>query len=254
MSLPALALRLATVFALRGQTWAGAAVLDQPVNPIEGLTRTAVPVIAVYSGDEVAKADSRDWLAGDRTMSLVIQIYLPPDLAVPNGPRIDALRDGGELALNLIWRQVESTLLRGASLWAALWRNLVFTVHDVSSRPYLIDIDKGPRLVARETIFSLDTIAAPGFSAPADVWADLLTLMQSTPELEPLAGLVDSAIRGGEALPDWQQAVAILGLRDGADVALGLAPIAVTENGTVPVITEITINGLSSAAVVIDEP
>jgi hypothetical protein len=254
MSLPALAIRLATVFALRGQTWAGASVLDQPVNPIEGLTKTAVPVIAVYSGDEVTKADSRDWLAGDRTLSLVVQIYLPPDLAVPNGPRIDALRDGGELALNLIWRQVESTLLRSGSPWAALWRNLVFMVHDVSSRPYLIEIDKGPRLVARETIFSLDTIAAPGFSAPADVWADLLTLMQSTSELQPLATLVDAAIRGGAELPTWSATVAQLGLRDGGARGIGLAPVDTTETGEAEVLGQITISELMQTPVVIDEP
>lgn len=254
MSIPALALRLATVFALRDQTWAGTSVLDQPINPIEGLSKATKPVIAVYTGDDVVKADARDWMAGDRTSNLVIQIYLPADLTVPNGPRIDALRDGGEFALGIIWRQIESVLLKDTSPWASLWRSLIFSVHDVSSRPYLIEIETGPRLVARETIFAVDTVASPDFAPPSGLWADLVALMTSTPELQPLATLVDAAIRGGSDLPDWAIAAAQMGMRDGVIRSVGLAPADATEVGEAAPLSSVEVDGLMPAPVVIDEP
>ena len=244
MNLCSLAVRLAAVGALTGATWAGDRVRNQPIDPLAELEGSKQPLIAVFTGDSLNKPEASDWLAGDRTIDVVIQVYIPTEVQMGDGATVDGLDKGGEIVIEIVGRQIEAALLRGENAWAELWRAFVLKVHDANSRPYLIAPEKGPRIIAREIILSVDTLASPAFGAPQGAWADLISAIDSDPSLAGLATLIDAAIRGGAALPDWKTAATQLGLRFGVARGIGLAPADTTETGTAVLAGTITIDGL----------
>lgn len=247
MNLCSLAVRLAAVGALTGATWAGDRVYNQPIDPLVNFEGATAPLIAVFTGDSLNKPEHSDLLSGDRTIDVVVQIYVPTEVTLPGGVKIDGVDKGGEIILELVGRQIEAALLRGGNPWAKLWRQFVLRIHDANSRPYLIQPDKGARIVAREIVLSVDTLAAPPFAAPEGAWADLIVAIAGDATLAGLAPLVDAAIRGGDAMPGWKTAASLLGLREGVARGIGLAPADATETGEPAAATKITIDGLYPA-------
>lgn len=224
MSLAAFGLRLALVNALKGKTVAGASVLDAPLDPIDpALENERGVTIAVYTSDETASGDGADLLSADKSIDVVVQIYLPPTVTF-GGVALDTRQSAAEPVLDLIWREICSVVLVDQSDWSALWRDLVFAYHETVSRPFLIETDRGIRLAAREVMIRVESISDPQFGPveSGSVWSRLLTLMRADPDIAPMADLLEAQIVGVGTLPVWQQAASALGLRAEAARAIGL--------------------------------
>lgn len=239
MSLVSLALRLATIEAVRGQTFAGDNVLDSPLDPFdlafggEGVKR---PLIAVYTSEDVGRPDGRDLLCPDRRVDLVLQIFLPPTTAVPSTDGATGLRmgeEGADAALDLVCRAVVRCLVADGSVWADIWQGLVNKVHEVAARPYIVEAENHVRVAAREFSISVDTIGDPLFEPVGDgtPWDRLVSALRGSPDpnLSRIAGVVEAAISGDfSALTDWDAARQTLGISLDTAEALGIAPIAAT--------------------------
>lgn len=238
MNLTSLALRLATAGALRDATWAGTRVNVQPIDPLAGLSDGQKPLIAIYTGETVVEGIAgRDVFGGDHTVDLIIQTYVPPRLVLAGVGTVDTSNEYGEAVIEIMGRQIEVALMQAETAWAKLWRDLIFEVVGINSKPYLIQSDKGPRAVAREVQYTLKTISSPPFGQPAGVWAALLAAVDADEANGPLHTLIAAALRGN-ALPAWKDAIYSLGLRRETGEALGIGPVAATDAGEIPPLTD----------------
>lgn len=229
MSLAALAVRLATVYALRGNTLAGADVKDSPQNPLPAVLPG--PQIVVYTGRQSTAPQGTQLVGGDQKFDLSIHIHLPGSVDVTDGTRtlkLEQSAGGVGVVYDLMWRQIVRTLMAGNGKWSQVWRAIVIGVEDIESDPFLIESDKGLRVMARGYVMSIETLHDPGFGADLEgtAWALLLDAMRSEPELNALAGVVEHEMTSRNELPEWEQARAALGITDAGLAAIGLAPLA----------------------------
>lgn len=227
MSLAAFALRICTVYALRGRTFAGARVEDSPQNPLpDNLSGVA---IAVFSGQSSVKPDGRDLIGGDAETELAIHIHLPDKVALFTGAApltVDVRAGGTGPVFDIMWRQIVRVLL-GDAPWAALWREFATKLGEVNVSPFIIETAKGARIQAREIRIPVMPIYDPIFGAvaPGTPWSRLLDLMEAEPETTALAAALRYEIESPSSLPDWNLARVALGLTDGELNAIGLSPI-----------------------------
>ncbi len=228
MAIPELALRVATVMALRGRTLVGANVFDEPFDPIHdaldgGAEGGGQPVIAVFTSLTVAKVMGNDYLAAERDIELTIQTYLPDNVVLPGGLKVDTRNSGAKLIMDLIERQVERVLLIDQTPWARMRQQLQFCLHEVKSASFIVETQSDLRVAARETVFKIDTIAAPNFGTPlGSPWDEFIVLLQADAHLAPLAAVISAEITGPDAAPDWQIAQAALGTLYNVPKALGI--------------------------------
>lgn len=234
MSIARLALRLATVQALSGQTLAGSRVVDSSIDSLEDAVRKEPgPVILVFSDEASGTATGRDLLTAGGQTVLAIEIIVAGAVEAEGGgttimvPPTDA---GLEITLDLIERQVRRALIAPAPAWAEMWRQLVARIDNVKvvrgagSR-------KGVRYAARRIEVHCEPLSDPMPGGPAEyVWADFLALMEAdTGEdgLADLAPLVRVEIEG-DTLSDWAQVQAALGLTLSGVRGIGVAPYIAT--------------------------
>jgi hypothetical protein len=232
MSLVALALRLATVRALRGATLAADRVYDSKIDPIDhDAVNEANPIIIVATDDDDREVEGRDLLGARRKLDLVIELAVAAKTEVQTGEAtqrsvvvLDA--DAGfEIVLNLMGRQVDRALLAGASPWSDLWRSVTAKVVKYESRRGAGVVKEGQRFAAHQLILQVDTIAEPSFGpvAPGSVWDRILTAMRTDASLMQIADLLQMEITT-PTLADWRKAAADLGLRDVGAMSIGLGP------------------------------
>ena len=118
MSLVALALRVATIKALRGATLCGDRVFDSPMEPLDvALEDEKGPYLAVYIDREDHRPMVKDMLSGEgRSFEIVIHCMLPDRVKLTGADdqeySIDTSDKGGELVQNIINRQIISTAAR----------------------------------------------------------------------------------------------------------------------------------------------
>ncbi|MCZ8103982.1 MAG: hypothetical protein O9972_39575, partial [Burkholderiales bacterium] len=131
MSLVSLAARIIFTRLVRGQTIAGANVVNAPLEPIEAVTRAQAPVIAVYTGVIKNKSPvGRDLFTAEKEMrlELVYQTYLPPSDLESDAEILAGLnlqRAGAGVAMDYIQRQVMVALQGQMTVWADLWKVLI---------------------------------------------------------------------------------------------------------------------------------
>lgn len=238
MSLTALAVRIATIRALRGRTLAEDRVFDSKINPVNLVaTDEKRPVIIVTTDDDNVNITGRDLRAGDHSLELVIEIAVTQkvEVVVENEETrevisIPATDAGLEATVGLIGWQIAKALSADGGLWGDLWRVLVVQVKSISSQRGADDAN-GVRYAARQYIYTIDHIAepAPGETpADSDAWACVLKAMKDDPELASLAKLIETEISGGGFLP-WEIARGALGLADDEAGIIGVKPIGVDE-------------------------
>ncbi|MCF6199327.1 MAG: hypothetical protein L3J67_08020 [Hyphomicrobiaceae bacterium] len=155
MSLNRLALRIATVLALKGRTHAGEAVFDSRNVTIDELVRDeAVPVISVYTDEDMP--------GDERQVNLVIECAVSvleqrdgkePQLWTPTtDPML-------ELNLDLLEAEIMDVLREPDNEAADIWRTLAFDIVKTSSQRGVFGVETDQRLAARQLLLSVRLLA-----------------------------------------------------------------------------------------------
>lgn len=238
MSLTALAVRLATIRALKDRTFAEDRIFDSKINPINLVAKGEPrPVIVVTTDDDNVDIEGRDLRAGNHKLELVIEVAVTQKIEVAVGKgatteviSIPASDAGLEATVGLVGWQIAKALSADGGEWGDLWRTLVVKVHSVSSRRGA-DEEKGVRYAARQYIYSIDHInePTPGETpAPGSAWGRVLAAMKADPDFAGMAKLIEAEITSGDYLP-WELARGQLGLaNDEADI-IGSKPVEISE-------------------------
>ena len=183
MSLVSLILRLATVKALQGATFAGGRVYDSAISPLDTHVLTEKsPVLVVYTEEETTDLKGTSFLNGARELSLVIQCIVA---GVPEGQgeeiEIPPTDEGLEALLDFIRYDVLKALQYAQSPWATLWRQMVFGVKSLKTRRGASS-DHSTRFAAHELIFTLDTLADPFPGETPVIWEEILGFLKNEAE------------------------------------------------------------------------
>ncbi|MBB4267352.1 hypothetical protein [Roseospira visakhapatnamensis] len=205
MSLSCLALRLATVAALRGRTLAGDAVADSARPALEGVAPDARPAVAaVYTDREETAPRAADLLAGAARGVLSVETAVMAR-AAPDGPWTVPVTDAdAEATLDRLDRQIRHALMDAQNPWARLWRRLVADVSAVTRhRDADADAEARDRPARHHLRIDLVLLAEPpaGHTATG-VWADLLVLLAAdTSGLAAWEPVVRAEIEGDAPTP-----------------------------------------------------
>lgn len=246
MALVGQAMVMVVARALREQTWAGDRVFEQPVNPLpmvlQGNPRVGQPAIAVYV--EQVEGDPRqlETQRGAQKVGLKVVVYAPPKVKVESdGETLAFDADGAGLVLNLMQRQVLSALQHGNGPWVGLFRQLTTKSTSRKSRFLLIEFEDGVRLPSAELAIDVEAIPEPDFGRGLyGPWVSLDGLLRDDGQ-SAVADLLKNAIEQPNDLPEWALLQAQNNLTDAAYRAIGLAPLAVTEEGAAPALSAVEI-------------
>ena len=229
MSLIPLALRIITVKALRGETYALARVLDSSLDAIDmTVTKDKSPVIVVSSDDEEYSNENGKLalMAADRSVDFVIEYAVASMVEAPDGsqqltiPHTDA---GQEAILGIMGRQIMRALLTPQTPWSDLWRRVVVSVPKVMIRRGA-SAEQGVRFAARQMVMSCRTLHEPDFGraiGAGEFWDDLLTLMAADDDLADLAKIIRGEIEGPH-LTSYDRVAAMLGISRGTVEKIGV--------------------------------
>ncbi len=234
MSLNRMALRIATVLALRGNTAAGMRVWDSRIGEIDELARDqAEPFIIVHVDDEDATSDGPALRKGQRRVTLVIEAaigILRSDAGAGwqlMTPETDAQL---ELALDALETQIFDALQAVESEARELWAQLALTVHSISiRRGSWSEEDRSRRYAARliEMQIGIPRDAQPGTTAPGEMTpllAQLVVLMEQQPDMQQLAGAVRDLAGRVSGGTRRGRLAALIGASKAAAEAMQLSP------------------------------
>lgn len=220
MSLSALAIRLATIRAIKGRTFAEDRVFDSAIHPVDLVAvEHSQPVVIVTTDDDDVTVEGRDLMAADHRLELVIEVAVASKLTVDGDgdPKavmtIPATDAGLEATLNLIGWQVLRALTADGGEWGDLWRQLVMRVHEIQCRRGA-DETNGVRFAARQYILKVDHIAepSPGMD-PVGVWERTIGLLKEDAELASIGRIIEATV-AADPLEPWERVRAALGLAD----------------------------------------
>lgn len=181
-----IALRMATIEALRGKTAVDQNVLDSRITALDAdaagnlITDQERPFIAVYTDDAKLEGglEARALHKSGPT-TLVIEIAIAESMLYRNELNnvevvagIPDADDAYEFLLDVIGRQITNALTDPQDAWAEIWRSL-------SSRILKIERKRtsdapGVRIAAHQLIITLDILPDPIFGeplAPGSSWA-----------------------------------------------------------------------------------
>lgn len=251
--LNALALRLATVQALRGRTYAGDAVLDSEQSAIDELaTDRPTPVIIVYTDRSNATPGKVDLFAteGDGRVEsgwteLLIEIVVTQRMQIlddegqPHETAVQPFTDASLAAtLNIIERQVKRVLMdpRPTAPWSGIWRRFVNVLSENEADLGMSQRD-GVRFAGRQIKLrcQLHRDPMPGV-APGPNWVDFLALAAAVPGLAPLVPVIEAELAGDDLEP-WQIEQMLGGLSLYTARALQVTPGTVEAEATSPTMT-----------------
>lgn len=217
MSLAKLPLRIATVLALRGETWVGDAVFDSSITPMDDRVRDekGLPFLVVYTDDAHAESRlDRDLTGLQLSVDLIIHAALATDFrGTEAGTEVMVARSdaGFEAQLDVIEAQILRTLQRGTSDWCELWRAFAPRHGEVRSRRGA-SARKGARFAAREIVLPLETVADPSGEGPEFPWNIAADVFGAHADTIDLAEILRSFMNEGVGLPDWQRLYRTLGM------------------------------------------
>lgn len=243
MSLSRLALRLCTIRALKGVTFAEDRVFDSAILGIDFVeSQERMPVLVVTTDDDEGTTDGLDLIGFNRTLDLVIEIAVATFVRAGDGTvefTIPHTDEGLELSLDLMGRQVLRALQASDRSWSELWRSFAMSVDKITARRGS-DAKDGIRFAARQIVITCKPLADPPFGegVPSGPWAALLAALRADPQFRNIADVVEGSI-AGPVLPDWRQAKASLGLTRGAVRGIGVAPVDETATGAAAKAVEI---------------
>ncbi|MCD4511532.1 hypothetical protein LQT97_09805 [Brucella pseudogrignonensis] len=194
MSVGRIALRIATIEALRGNTSVNGNVLDSEIGSLdvaadESLrTNQEKPFISVYT--DSAKADDlgsgrRLWVNG--LTELLIETGIAASMTETNQETGEKTIIGGipatdsafELFLDVVDRETVAALMDPDNVWAEIWRGLVGNIAKVERRR-TADAETGTRMAAHQQCILCDILPDPVYGAailPTSLWQKLLDQM-----------------------------------------------------------------------------
>lgn len=226
------ALRLITVQALLGKTWAGQRVEDSAILPIDELADDhPKPFIAVYTDDASHDIAGRNVMTAQGTVSLTIEIGATAKtrIRLDDGSTVTedafAPTDGAiEYMLDMIERQALSVMTTDDGVWPEMWRRFAMSIKHKSSVRGASNKD-GSRFAGRQIIMQVKTPADPMVGAPpGPIWSDLLAILDAAPQLTPIAVAIRSAIDQSRPIPHWQSLRGMQGLSLQEARAMQLTP------------------------------
>lgn len=259
MSLVAYAIRTCLWRALLGRTLAGDRVHDSAVTELsELLDSDPRPFIIVSTDDDEGEVSGNDYLTiGERKLDVVIEIAVGSienvgTAAEPNyAIRLASSDDGFETTVDFLGRQVLRVLQAGEGVFADLFRAFTPGRKRIMRRR---GAGTNPRFAARQIVLTCDPLHEPAFGeAPEAEWADLVAAMRADPVLTIQADLLAAEIVG-DALPEWEQLRARLGVTRAGLRAVGLGGYLPGEAPAVFEQAEIAMEHGDLTASVGDEP
>lgn len=206
-----LAIRLATVEALKGNTFVGTNVLDSQISALdiaadEGLrTDQDRPFIAVYvDNSRIEGALAAREMHKSGVTDLVIEAGIAATMTETDqetgeseiiGIGIPATDRAMEFFLDSIGRQIVNALSDPRDDWAEIWRGLSASIVKIE-RKRTSDAT-GTRIAAHQLVITLDLLPDPVFGepvAPTSIWARLFARMDAAehPYLATMQALVGS--------------------------------------------------------------
>lgn len=238
MSLVALVLRIATVRALRGRTFAGGMVFDSKlIAPHVDAIENEAPIVIVSTDDDEIKIEGRDLWDGQHQLDLVIEVAIASQLTVKGDDgenqkvlTVSNTSAGLEASLGILGWQITQALAMGGGPWGEIWRRLVPKVNNVFSRRGA-DITNGVAYAARQIVYVVDPLCepVPGLTlGDGDIWTDILALMRTDGELSDIADIIEHQITGGDYQP-WEIVRGSLGIAEDAAELVGITPIKINE-------------------------
>jgi len=233
--------------AMKGRTWAQDRILEQPIDPIVGMLTSGPeqgqPVVAVYSEKVEGKPVGRETQGGQQKIDLKVYAYVPPArLQLPDGLAFEIDNTGASLALNILGRQVDGAFHFGNPEWVALFKRFVTNVEGKTARFILVEVENSVRIPCLEIAYDLVAVADADFGKPLyGAWLELDALLRLTSEGILLADLFKSMIEQPSGLLDYQQFQMNYGLTDAAMNAIGLAPVILANDGTVPIVEDVDV-------------
>lgn len=273
-----IALRMATVAALRGRTLAGDNVLDNQITALDadadGNLRTdqQKPFISVYTDAGRTEQAGPRMLHEAGSVDLVIEVGIAASMIArdDNGERIvvagiPASDDAFEFWLDLVCRQIADALADPDDEWADIWRGLSCRITRVERGR--TSSAEGTRIAAQQIRITLDLIEDPirgealeEGTPLAAFLAKMETVTVANPEHDPQdpqspAAVTHPVIAAKLALmreridganTPWQDVQRRLGLTGTEMQALGLGvddvpdEVEITVEGTAPVVTKET--------------
>lgn len=224
MSLVALGLRLATVHALTGRTFAGERVFDSAIDVFDERDQSGNdPFIVAYTDDDELIPRGKELLSGEHKVTLTIHAVAAAAVKKEHGEKtivIPQTDEGLEIILDLMQFDILREIQSFGGEWGELWRNLVVKCQKISIRRGA-SAQKGVRFAAREIALDVDVIADPypGMEKLGP-WADLDTLLRGNADMQNIADLIDERRQAGSDLPHAERLRATLGISRKAAGAL----------------------------------
>ena len=238
-----IALRLCTVRALRGKTFAGENIFDSEHGAIDELASDQPkPFIVVYTDDASYAVDRRDLFGvgssgrvDSGTQKLVIEIGITQRMEIGRDEQGNPVEGtlplhtnkSMEFTLDLIERQVKAALMDAneSAQWAEMFRCFALEIKDQESQRGLSARD-GVRFTGRQITLSvvLPKDPVPG-AALGPLWTRFLELAAADSELGQVVPALQKALAGDE-LNDYQAIRGSYGLTKREAQALQIEPSA----------------------------
>lgn len=232
MGLIRLALRIATVQALKGATFAGDNVFDSAIAPLEELIKTNghVPFIAVTTDDDAATIIGRDLLGGERELEIIIE-YGIAGKTKAGGITIPHTDEGMEITIDLMQRQITRALVAEETGWSADIKALCPRFHRITSRRGA-SAEDGVRFAARQDVVLADTINEPDIGVPLAASHPLSAFVDrlEAAGLAKIKTVITEAVLG-TTIPDWRRVLTDLGMMASTGAAIGLGDYIEDEDG-----------------------
>jgi len=191
-----IALRIASVEALKGNTLVGDNVLDSQIGALDVASDSSIrtdqekPFISIYvEGGRVT--DGLDLRALHRTgqTDFTIEtgittsmVVTDPDTGVSEViPGLPATDRAFEFYLDAVGRQIVNAMSDPDNEWAEIWRGLCSGVSKIE-RKRTSDAASGTRIAAHQLVMTLDLLPDPVFGqplAPTSIWARFFAKLQA---------------------------------------------------------------------------
>lgn len=200
MSLARLAVRVATVEALRGRTMVGDNIRDSDIGAIDiaadGALRTDEdrPFVLVYTDDGRATDVPLRDLHSNGEVDLVLEFGIATPMVQTDPDTGESVISGSipatdaafEMALDIIDRQIASALA-GEGKWPTIWKRLSSGVAKVERRR-AVNAEQGVRFAARQVLVTLNLKPDPVMGAPlGGVWQEFAAALgDDCPDLAPI--------------------------------------------------------------------
>ncbi|MEW6257421.1 MAG: hypothetical protein AB1592_15815 [Pseudomonadota bacterium] len=208
-----LALRLLTVEALRGRTWARDRVADSRIMPIDEVAKKDTPpFIAVYTDETASGGDgksSRDVTSGVvTTLVLELGVTATTRLRLDNGEEAEGedlvLADGAvEYVLDILERQVHMVLTEAPE--GELWRSFAHTINSRASQRGA-SMSNGVRFSGKQVVMKVLSPMEPSLGRePAGAWAQLIERLAVSPDpkVREMGQGMRAAFQADADMPEW---------------------------------------------------